>query len=568
MNSTWGLFSWIFQLAECHISTRANPERAKVWTERTSINRRISSSIVILLLLYAGKSVAAADWPTFGGDPQRSGSVEDSLLSPAKAADLELKWSVQLDNVPLALNSLMAPVVANNVSTSQGSKTVVYIAGSSDTFFALDSQDGKVLWTRTFDSSVVPDDDSFYLCPNSVNATPTIDRVGNLIYTIARDGKLYGLDLGSGVPKFGPFQFIPAFAKAWSLNFYEGVVYTSTSQGCGGDRSGIYAMDVRDAMHPVVHELLVRRGGGAGMWARGGVVIDRNHRLHTSTGDGNFDPTVGDYGSSFLTTTLGDLQLLDHYTPSNWKEINKLDLDIPSGGVVTFPYGQYDLVAGGGKESVIYLLNASSLGGTDHHTPLYLTPPLANDDKALEQKGMWGAPAVWTDKQTKETWLYVTIWGPVSKNVPRFALTNGEAPHGCIMAFKVVLDSKTRQPTLEPAWISPDFNLPDSPVVVNGVLFALSTGENPQQQHMQGLLHFKSKEEWKKNLLTTEERGIGTHPAELFALDAKTGKLLYKSGNSMKDWVHFSGLAVADGRIYAVDHSSRVYCFGLKDEQK
>jgi outer membrane protein assembly factor BamB len=519
-------------------------------------------------LLYSSTSVAAADWPTFGRDPQRSGWVEDTVLSPEKAGDLELKWATQVDNVPLALNSLTAPVVASNVATSQGSKTVVYVAGSSDTFFALDSQDGKILWTRTFDSAVVPDNDSFYLCPNAVNATPTIDKAGNLVYTIARDGKLYGLDLGSGVPKFGPFQLIPAFAKAWSLNFYDGLVYTSTSQGCGGDRSGIYAMDVKDAMHPVVHELLVRRGGGAGMWARGGVVIDRNHRLYTSTGDGNFDPTVGDYGSSFLTTTLGNLQLLDHYTPENWKEINKLDLDMPSGGVVTFPYGQYDLVAGGGKESVLYLLNAGSLGGKDHHTPLDLTPRLANDDKALEQKGMWGAPAVWMDNKTKETWLYVTIWGPVSKDAPRFPITNGQVPHGCIMAFKVVFDGKTHQPTLQPAWISSDFNLPDPPVVANGVLFALATGENPQQQHMQGLLHYKSKEEWKKNLLTTEERGMGTRPAELYALDAKTGKVLYKSGNAMNSWVHFSGLAVTDGRVYAVDHSSRVYCFGLKAEQK
>jgi PQQ-like domain len=28
--------------------------------------------------------------------------------------------------------------------------------------------------------------------------------------------------------------------------------------------------------------------------------------------------------------------------------------------------------------------------------------------------------------------------------------------------------------------------------------------------------------------------------------------------------VHFSGLAIADGKIYAVDHDSNVYCFGLK----
>jgi outer membrane protein assembly factor BamB len=181
---------------------------------------------------------------------------------------------------------------------------------------------------------------------------------------------------------------------------------------------------------------------------------------------------------------------------------------------------------------------------------------------------MWGTPAVWTDNKNKETWLYVPIWGPVSKHAPQFAMTNGEVPHGCIMAFKVVLDSKTHQPILQPAWISPDFNLPDAPVVADGVLFALATGENPRQQHLQGLLHYQSVEDWKKNLLTTEERGMGTRPAVLYALDAKTGKLPYQSGDAMKSWVHFSGLAVTDGRVYAVDHSSRVYCFGLKNQQK
>jgi outer membrane protein assembly factor BamB len=533
--------------------------------KRTNIYWGLSCGVILLSLLSA--NLVAVDWPTFGGDPQRSGSVEDNTFSPENAGNLELKWSTQVENVPLALNSLTAPVVANNVTTPQGTKTLVYVAGSSDTFFAIDAQDGKILWTRTFDSAVLPDDDSFYLCPNAVNATPVIDKTRNIIFTIARDGKLYGLDLASGIPKFGPFQLIPAFAKAWSLNSYDGVIYTSTSQGCGGDRSGIYAMDVKDPMRHVTHELLVRRGGGAGMWARGGVVIDRNKRLYTPTGDGNFDPAVGDYGSSFLATSLDTLQLIDYYTPLNFKEINKLDLDMPSGGVVAFTDGEDDLIAGGGKESVLYLLNANSLGGKDHHTPLAITSPLANDDKALEQKGMWGAPAVWSDAKTKEKFIYVTIWGAVSKNAPRFATTNGDVPHGCIMAFKIIRDEKTHEPALQPAWISPDLNLPDPPVVANGVLFALATGENPQQQHVQGLLHYKSKEEWKKNLLTTEERGMGTQAAELYALDAKTGKLLYKSGSAMKSWVHFSGLALADGRVYAVDHSSRVYSFGLKGQQ-
>jgi|HubBroStandDraft_6_1064221.scaffolds.fasta_scaffold00044_28 outer membrane protein assembly factor BamB len=533
---------------------------------RIALKHWLLLGVILLLSLYSGRA-SAADWPTFGHDPQRSGSTEEAVLSPENVSGLELEWATQVDNVPLALNSLTAPLVASKVVTSQGTRTVVYVAGSSDTFFALDAQDGKVLWSRTFDAAVLPADESFFLCPNAINATPTIDRDHAIVYTIARDGKLYGLDLGSGVTKFGPFQFIPAFAKAWSLNFYEGVIYTSTSQACGGDRSGIYSMDVTDAMHPIIHELVIRQGFGGGMWGRGGVVIGKNHRLYASTGDGNFDPTVHDYGSSFLAATMPDLRLVDYYTPLNWKDINKHDLDLPSGGLVAFSYGQHDLVAGGGKEAVVYLLRADSLGDKDHQAALDITTPLANDAKELEKKGMWGAPAVWKENKSGQTWLYVTVWGPLSKDAPPFPVTNGEVPHGCLMAFNVVENAKTGQPILRPAWISPDFNLPDPPIVANGVLFALATGENPQQTHVQGLHHFNSVQEWKKNLLTTDERAAGTSPAVLYALDAKTGKLLYQSGNAMKTWVHFSGLAIDDGRVYAVDHSSRIYCFGLKGGQ-
>ncbi len=34
----------------------------------------------------------------------------------------------------------------------------------------------------------------------------------------------------------------------------------------------------------------------------------------------------------------------------------------------------------------------------------------------------------------------------------------------------------------------------------------------------------------------------------------------------MDTWVHFSGLAVANGNIYAVDYNSQIYCFGLKNK--
>src|SRR5262252_1557978 len=130
---------------------------------------------VLVLLISFSALLRASDWPTFGHDPQRSGwASEEDTLSTENVKGLELKWSTQVDNVPLALNGLMPPVVSANVVTPRGVKTVVYVAGSSDTFFALDAQDGKVTWNRTFDSAVQPRYESFYLCPNSVNATPAI----------------------------------------------------------------------------------------------------------------------------------------------------------------------------------------------------------------------------------------------------------------------------------------------------------------------------------------------------------------------------------------------------------
>ena len=76
-------------------------------------------------------------------------------------------------------------------------------------------------------------------------------------------------------------------------------------------------------------------------------------------------------------------------------------------------------------------------------------------------------------------------------------------------------------------------------------------------------MHYKSEQDWKNNLLTTEDRGRGTSPAVLKSLDARTGKLLYESGDVIKSWVHFSGLAVDAGQVYVVDYDSRLYCFGL-----
>jgi len=214
-------------------------------------------------------------------------------------------------------------------------------------------------------------------------------------------------------------------------------------------------------------------------------------------------------------------------------------------------------VAGGGKEGALYILDADSLGSEDHQTPLY-RQKLANDNLEFESLGIWGELSSWRDEEGN-TWLYVPIWGPVSKDVPHFPVTHGANPHGSIMAFKLDTSPSTHKPTLDPAWISGDFDVPEPVAIANGVIFALATGENTQQTTGPAVIYQGQK------LLTDQQRGQNTHNAVLYALDAKTGQVLYQSGNAITSWVHFSGLAVADGRVYAVDHNSTLYCFGLAE---
>ena len=113
---------------------------------------------------------------------------------------------------------------------------------------------------------------------------------------------------------------------------------------------------------------------------------------------------------------------------------------------VVFPFKQWELVAAAGKEGVIYLLDAKSMGGADHRTPLYRSPLLTNEDVNLAGRGFWGAFATWEDPQGTR-WLYAPAWGPPHSQAPAFAMTNGAAAHGSIMAFKV--EEKDGKPVLD-----------------------------------------------------------------------------------------------------------------------
>jgi outer membrane protein assembly factor BamB len=491
----------------------------------------------------------AGDWLTYGHDPQRtSWAFEETKIAPDSVSKMALAWKTKLKNEPYMMSALTAPVVASHISTSKGVRSVVYTAGIKGTVFALDAETGEQLWERQLRYAVLPGKwqyQSTFLCPDGITATPVIDKTSNTLYVIGGNGALYGLDLGSGEIRYGPVQFVAPYSKNWSLNLVNGVLYTVLAQGCGGGLSGFYSIDVRDRHHTMIHQMLLSNTNTAGIWGRGGPIIGTNGRIYGGTADGVFDPAAGDYSDTEVAVSQKDLTLLDYFLPLNWQYIRRKDFDLGSASSVFFGWRNRNLLAGGAKEGVIYLMDADSLGGADHQTTLYTSPRYGNDNAVCcEGQGIWGGLSTARDLDG-QTWLIVPMGGPPAEGA-KFPITNGPAPHGSLMAFKVVADPKTQSPILEPAWVSGDLNMPDPAVIANGVVLALATGSNEVQRD------------------GTEKRVQTGHPAVLKALDLKTGKELFNSGTAMTSWVHFSGLAVSDGRVFAVDHDSNVYCFGLR----
>lgn len=141
-------------------------------------------------------------------------------------------------------------------------------------------------------------------------------------------------------------------------------------------------------------------GGLAGVWMAGGApAADVNGNLYVTTGNGTFDAdqsTVpnNDYGDSFIKIgTSNGLTSLDYFTPDNQGFLNQVDGDLGSGGVVLLPDQTQGpvvhLLAGGGKEGVLYLLDRDNMG---HYLP---TANSQIVQSFTANNGSFSTPAFW-----------------------------------------------------------------------------------------------------------------------------------------------------------------------------
>ena len=501
----------------------------------------------LALCLIALPSFAAAqdEWLTWGHDPERTGSnPAENRLNRDNVSRLKVKWTAQISTPSrdAVLSTMTAPLVAV-VNTPQGPSRRVFVVGSDNTLFAIDAASGKILWQKASPNPIKQPNQGDYRCPNTQNATPVIDKDSGIIYVSTSDGKLRGMSLVDGEDRIPPVDFTNPFARNWSLNLIDGVIYSPTARGCLNMQSHFTALDLKD---PTPHRLdyFTNTGITSGAWGRGGLVRGPKG-IMAQTADGPYDPAAGKFGNTVVSLAPGSMRLQDSFTPANWPFLNKTDLDLGSGNPVVFPFQNLTLAAVVGKESVIYLLDANNPGGADHHTPLYTSPRWGNDEAKLHDRGIWGL----TTGQGADgrRWLYAPMLGPQAKDSPRFAQSYGPAGQGSIMAFEVKMDPATGKPTLDPAWISGEMHAPEPPVVANGVVYVLLSGKT-----------------------SDESRGAiapppGLNPnAVLIALDAETGKPLYTSGTTISSFTHFNEPVVSGGQVYVCTWDGKIYSFGVE----
>src|SRR5580704_5535768 len=329
---------------------------------------------------------ATDDWLTYGYDPERTGwNRGETTLSKDNVSKLAVLWSTLLSTkpTPVSLATLSPPVVVSGVKTAHGVKNLLFLLGADDTLFALDTDSGKVFWQKTFPNTSKPARRPNWLCPKTANSTPVIDKAKGVVYFLASDGKLRGVSLSDGAQRLTPTDMVAPFARAWALNIFDNVIYTTSGRGCGEvsdpnspiaaaetlnpgaspptprggppltgppiDPGMVTAVDVHDPAHPKLTIFYTSNGRPSGPWGRGGVTRGPNNTLLLETADGFMDTGSGQYGISILMLAPKATRLMDSFTPKNWRYLNAKDLDWSASPAV-FAFGGKTLAAVSGKE--------------------------------------------------------------------------------------------------------------------------------------------------------------------------------------------------------------------------
>jgi outer membrane protein assembly factor BamB len=528
----------------------------------------LNKSLFLLIALLVCGWIAfgqsrGGNWPTYGGDAQRSGwEGADAAITTESIKNLQLLWKMKLEVAPRGMRPVMPPVILGRLISYRGFKELAFVATNADIVYAIDADLGAMFWQKHLEYSTRQPQvmTSTGACPGGLTAMPTMPVPGARgaaggrgapaptagaprgsafiggpasVYTISSDGRLHRLNTSTGDDMTQPISVIPANARATSLNMVDNVIYTVTSHECNGDPNAVWAIDL-NVDPPKVRSFALKGGGG---WGIGGPVIGSDGSVYIQTGRSNSSATV------VAALTQRELQLKQS-SSTGGSGIEAINAEPAHGASpVVFSYKDRDLIAAVCFDHGLCILDSAS-GKEIYRSPQLVLAPRSSSTAA--DVGFWGSLSSWQDTDGTR-WVLASALGPPHSDLK--ATANGPTPNGFIAAFKV--QEQNNAITLAPAWISRDLDSPLPPVIANGVVFALSAGE------------FTRQVKTVDGGTTVDERPKGATRATLYALDARTGKELYSSRNLATGPASLTGLTVANGRVYFGGLDGTLYAFGM-----
>ncbi|HXB73855.1 MAG TPA: hypothetical protein VNY05_36790 [Candidatus Acidoferrales bacterium] len=545
--------------------------------------RRLTTRFVMSIgcvFIWAGAAGAqgrgGSDWTTAGNDAQRSSWLRsdpkissDSMQKPG----FQLLWKIKFENEARQLNGLTPAVLLDRYIGHRGFRSLAFIGGSSDNVFAVDTDLGRIEWQNHYSAApaVQPgvSQNRSPGCPGGITtgltrptgtALPaamggrgggggrggpaksgvgeaglgavTLAEVGQgrggrggfpdaapagrgapgapadagrgaargggggfgrmpaVAYALTSDGMLQSVYVSNGADSEAPMKFLPANANAQGLIVADNVAYVSTSNGCGGAANGVWALDLASK------EATTWKSSAGSPAGSAGPAFGPDGTLYVATAGGE---------ASLVALEPKTLKQKDWYSPG---------ADFTS-SPVSFEYKGKILIAAATKDGSIHLLDSASLGGTSHRAPLFKTAP---DSKAAGYAA--GTLASWQDAGGTRWVLAPTA--------------------SAVVAWKVM--DQNGALSMQPGWVSREIVWPLTPMIVNGVIFAASSGE------------------------AGADRAQPASHAVLYALDSATGNPLWNSGNTIGSFVHGGGLSGGSGQLYLGTHDGTLYAFGFPIE--
>ncbi len=383
--------------------------------------------------------------------------------------------------------------------------------------------------------------------PLGILSTPVIDSDKSTIYVIAANPvlnqptythTLYALDLGSGEQKHGGSITISASVPGTGTSSVNGTVSlgpTTTNliqrpalllsnnvvsvafSGCGPDPSPYHGWVVGYNAGNIKQQAFAfnatPNGDEGGIWQAGrGLVSDSSGSIYFETGNGTADQGP-DFGESFVKlSTAGAVQ--SWFTPYNVQTLSDLDLDLSTTSPLLTP--DTNLLIGGGKQGLLYVLNPSAMGNGGNPVQSFIIGP--GCDNLFNNAGCQvHSLAYWQNAGPSQ--LYV--WG-VNQTLQDFSYVGGQ--------FTSTPVAQTAQTTGYPGGILTVTSAAGLPAT--GIVWALTPG----------VLHAFSatnvaNELWNSNQNTARDGLAGNY--------------------------HFEQYTVVAGKVFIPDTQNHVVVYGL-----